>query len=155
MLGGENGENSKFKLGDFSGLCFTDILGEKKFMPGRWRHPVPPAPLTLQFFFAIRFTLVRLFFIPKFSSIPCLIQQYHQRPKTPVVVGLKNILLKILHFDFSALPEFFGPYAYDFFLEYTNFRLQCAFSNKYFVFKRTLSANPLLLIGSTVFGVMA
>ena len=28
------GENSESKLGDFSGLCFADILGEKCFMPG-------------------------------------------------------------------------------------------------------------------------
>ena len=59
-------------------MCVDDVIRHI------WRHPVPLAPPTIQFFFAhqihfqffwpIRFTLVRRLFIPKFTTIPCLKQ---------------------------------------------------------------------------------
>ena len=83
-----------------------------------WRRPVPPAPPTMQnFFLPIRFILVMPLCIPKFSSIACLKQQlqgaghidpppqYHQRPKSPVVVGLMHtITYHMIQFPWSWYP---------------------------------------------------
>ena len=69
-----------------------------------------------KFFLSIRFTFVRRLYVPKFSSIPCLEwdswgvghhTQYHQCPKSPVVVGLtKQKNTSHFAFCFWSLSDF-------------------------------------------------